>query len=72
MLKNGMPAIDWGDCLFQDILSGEFIHCGELDIDHTIQDEELDQLVHIRRVYSYNLNTVWVYPLPDLPRRTID
>jgi hypothetical protein len=72
LLKNGIPAIDWGEGRFQDILSGDFLHCTENEIDHTIQDKELDQLILINRVYSYNINTVFLYPLPEPPRRTID
>lgn len=72
ILRNGIPAIDWGDGLFQDILSGDFLHCVEMDVDHTIQDEELDQLVWASRIRSYNSQVVYLYPLPEPPRQTID
>lgn len=72
ILKNGIPVIDWGENNYQDILSGDFIHCSEHDVDHAIQDAELDQLVLIKRVYSYTAATVFTYLLPELPRRTID
>ena len=72
ILRNGIPAIDWGEGLFQDILSGDFIHCVEMDIDHTIQDEELDQLARTGRIYSYNTQTIYLYPLPEPPRQTIE
>ena len=72
MLKNGNPVIDWGDDLFQDIHSGEFIHGTEADISHTIQDDELELLKHMGRIYYYDAMYVYIYPLPELPRRTID
>ncbi len=72
ILKDGTPVIDWGEGLFQDIWSGDFLHCRETDIDHTIQDPELDQLVLTNRAYSYNSSTVLLYTLPEPTRRTMD
>jgi hypothetical protein len=72
ILQNGNPVIDWGNDLFQDILNGQFIHGTEADISHTIQDDELEQLKHMCRIYSYNANYVYIYPLPETPHRTID
>lgn len=72
MLHKGIPVIDWGNGLFQDILSGEFIHGTEADVSHTIQDDELKQLKNVNRIYRYDANIVYVYPLPEPPHRTID
>jgi len=72
VLQNGIAAIDWGNGLFQDILSGEFIHGTEADVSHTIQDDELEQLKHMSRIYQYDANIVYVFPLPEPPHRTID
>ena len=72
ILQSGIPVIDWGNELFQDILSGQFIHGTEADISHTILDEELEQLKHMSRIYRYDANYVYVYPLPEPPHRTID
>ena len=68
MLKNGIPAIDWGDGLFQDILTGDFLNCQEKDVDHTIQDIELDSLIFSRRIYSYDASTIYLFPLPEPSR----
>ena len=72
MLQNGIPAIDWGNGLFQDILNGQFIHGTDVDISHTVLEEELEQLKHMDTICGYDLNSVYVYPLPEPPHRTID
>ena len=72
MMKDGVPAIDWGDGLFQDILTGDFFDRQDKDVDHTIQDKELDPLVFARRIYSYDAATIYLFPLPEPPRRTIE
>jgi hypothetical protein len=72
MLRNGIPAIDWGGGVFQDILSGDFLHCAEMDVDHTILDDELDQLMLTSHIYSYNAQTIYLYSLPEPPRQAIE
>ena len=53
--RDGSYVIDWGDNLFQDVQSGDFIKVKESDISHHPSDEELDWLVHINRVHHYEL-----------------
>jgi hypothetical protein len=72
ILQNGNPVIDWGNGMFQDILTGQFIRGTDADISHTILDDELDQLKHLSRIYQYDANNVYIYPLPEPPHRTID
>ena len=72
VLQDGTTAIDWGDGLFQDILSGEFFHASEAEVSHTIPDEELEQLKLTSGIYRYDANVVYIHPLPESPRRTID
>jgi len=70
--RDGSYVIDWGDNLFQDVQSGEFITIKESDISHHPTDEELDWLVHINRVHHYDSRTVYFYNLPERPQHTIE
>ena len=72
VLKDGNIAIDWGDGLFQDVRSGDFIQVSEKDFSHHIVNEELDLLVRIGRVTSYTAQTVYFPSLPERPTRTIE
>jgi hypothetical protein len=72
MLKDGNAAVDWGDNLFQDIMSGDFMHCDEEDISHDILDDELEILKRAGRVDSYDAQFVYLYSMPEPPRRTIE
>lgn len=72
VLKDGTIAIDWGDGLYQDIRSGDFIAVREADFSHHILNEELDWLIKIGRVISFDKDTVYCQSLPEIPRRTIE
>lgn len=72
VLKDGAIVIDWGDNLFQDVRQGDFIRVEEKEISHHITNEELDWLIRIGRVKSFNNLTVWFSSLPERPQRTID
>jgi hypothetical protein len=70
--KDGTPLVDWGDGLYQDIASGDFLHLLEKDISHSISDDELDQLKVVGLVMDYNASQVYMRPLPERPTRTLD
>lgn len=72
VLKDGTIVIDWGDNLFQDVRQGDFTQVEEKEISHHIMNEELDWLIRIGRVKSFNAQTVWFSSLPERPQRTID
>lgn len=72
VLKDGTIAIDWGDGLFQDVRSGEFVAVVENDISHHVLNEELDWLIKVGRVSSFTTSTVNFHSLPERPQRTID
>ena len=72
VLKDGMIVIDWGDELYQDVRSGEFVKVEEIDFSHHILNEELDWLIKIGRVGSYTATEVMFHSLPERPQRTID
>lgn len=70
--KDGTFVIDWGDELYQDIRSGDFLHGTESDFSHIMRDEELDWLKRIGRVESYDSRTVYFTNLPERPQKTIE
>ncbi len=69
---DGLTVIDWGDNVFQDVQSGEFIELKEVSISHHPSDQELDWLVHINRVSGFDKHTVYFYNLPERPHKMID
>jgi hypothetical protein len=72
VLKDGNIVIDWGDGLFQDVRSGDFINVTEKEISHHVLNEELDILVHAGRVAAYTSLVIYFNSLPERPQRTID
>lgn len=72
VLKDGDIVIDWGDGLFQDVITGDFLPVLEKDVSHHILDEELDWLTRIGRVGSYTRLTVNFHSLPERPQKTIE
>lgn len=72
VLQDGTIAIDWGDSVFQDVRSGDFITVDESDVSHHISNEDLDWLIRIGRAKSYNTLLVWFSSLPERPQKTIE
>jgi len=72
VLVNGTIVVDWGDDLFQDVFSGDFIQVMEVELGHAIQDEELEILKRAGRVDQYNKLQVFFLNLPDRPYKTIE
>ncbi|KAF0111253.1 MAG: hypothetical protein FD147_1004 [Chloroflexi bacterium] len=72
VLKDGTIAIDWGDGLFQDVRSGDFIAVLEKEVSHHISNEELDWLTKIGRVGSFTRQIVHFHSLPERPQKTIE
>ena len=72
VLKSGEVVLDWGDGRVQDILSGDFISFEERNYSHAVTDSELESLKVNGRVESYDQRTVYLRPLPEPPRTTID
>jgi CYTH domain-containing protein len=71
-LTDGRFAIDWGDELFQEIHSGEFLGLMEAQISHPITNEELEWLRRIGRVVEYDSRKVVFFNLPERPQKTIE
>jgi hypothetical protein len=72
VFRDGTPAVDWGNGSFQEILSGRFFSGSESAIGHTISNEELSQLRSLGHVLHFNDEFVYLPPLPEPPRRTIE
>ncbi|MEA5078348.1 MAG: hypothetical protein VB013_07235 [Anaerolineaceae bacterium] len=71
-LKDGTIVIDWGDALFQDVHSGDFISANEKEVSHHLENDELDLLIRIGKVTAYNAHTVWFNRLPERPQSTME
>ncbi len=71
-LKDGTIVIDWGDNLFQDVHSGDFVNVNEKEVSHHLENDELDWLIRVGRVTSYNTQTVWFNRLPERPQNTME
>lgn len=72
VLKDGSIVIDWGDGLYQEVHTGDFLRIDESQISHHVTDEELDWLKRIGRVTSFTAQTIWFPNLPERARHTID
>jgi len=72
ILKDGTPVLDLGEDLVQDLLSGDFVNLLKGQYRHPIQDDELEMLRRAGRVEKFNTRQVFVYALPEPPRRTIE
>ena len=72
VLKSGEVVIDWADGRVQDIMSGDFLVYDEKDYGRPVQDTDLESLRNNGRVVSWDARTVYLVPLPEPPRHTID
>ncbi len=72
MLKDGTVAVDWGNGLAQDIVSGDFFPLDERRVSHVVQEHELEILVRMGRIKGYDRQYVYLFPLPEPPRRTLE
>lgn len=72
VLNNGAIVIDWGDGVFQDLLTGDFLHGLSLVGSHVIQDEQLEWLKRTGTIAGYDGSSVYISSLPELPKKTIE
>jgi hypothetical protein len=72
VLVSGETVVDWGDGRVQDIETGSFIEFKESDFGRSIADSDLERLRNAGRVASFDARMVFLLPLPEPPRRTID
>jgi hypothetical protein len=72
VLQSGEAVVDWGDNRVQDVLSGEFRTFQESDYGRPIMDADLESLKNNGRVEAYDAMLVYLRPLPEPPRKTIE
>lgn len=72
VLRGGETVVDWGDGQVQDIETGRFYQFEERDYGRAVTDRDLDRLRNAGRVEHYDVRFVYLRPLPEPPRRTID
>lgn len=72
VLTNGVIIIDWGDGVFQDLLTGEFIRQVSLAGSHVIQDEQLQWLKRTGNIAGFDESNVYINNLPEFPRKSIE
>ena len=72
ILTDGRAVIEWAEDTLQDLSSGEFIPPAEATYSHPIQDDELDMLRRAGRLDHFDSREVYIYSLPERPRRTLD
>jgi hypothetical protein len=72
VLRDGPIVVDWGDGLFQDLSSGEFLRGLEAKISHPAQNMELQILQRGGMVERFTDEEVWLVNLPERPIRLID
>jgi len=68
-MNNGEVIIDWGDNVFQDVYTGEFLKPKNKDFSrHLIQDPQLDYLKKVGIISDYDHSTVYFNSLPERPK----
>lgn len=72
VLTTGEFVLDLGDARVQDVQTGEFLEFREPDYGRAILDGDLETLKNNGVVTSYDPRTVYLRPLPEPPRRTIE
>jgi hypothetical protein len=72
VLKTGEFVLDVGASRVQDVQTGEFLTFREQDYGRAILDSDLEALKNNGVVISYGPRIVYIRPLPETPRRTID
>lgn len=71
-LKTGEVVVDWGDGRVQDVLTGDFLDYDEHNYGGAVQDTDLAHLQRNGRVEFFDARTVYLSPLPEPPRKTIE
>lgn len=72
VLRNGVVVVDWGDGLFQDVDSGEFVQVELSQISHSAQNLDLEMLKRTSRIYDYDAIQAWFINLPERPAPLMD
>jgi hypothetical protein len=72
ILNNGSVVVDWGDDVFQDIVSGEFLSSVDQSRSHALLDDECAWLLSIGCIQDYDNNQIYVAHLPERRKSSVD
>ena len=72
VLHNGDVIIDWGDGVFQDIISGAFVPAVEQAGSHAIQNDECAWLESSGVIQGFDATQVYVTQLPLRHREPLE
>ncbi len=72
VLEDGRVVLDWGDGLFQDLDTGDFLEGLKVLSSHKIEDPQLELLIRAGRVERFNRHEVIFLNLPERPSKMID
>lgn len=72
VLNNGNVVIDWGDSVFQDLISGEFLTAVDQSGCHPILDAECDSLQKSSVIQGFDSAQIYVYGLPEQHKPFMD
>lgn len=72
VLRTGETVLDVGDGRVQDVQTGEFMEFRERDYGRAILDGDLETLKNNGVVHAYDARIIYLRPLPEPPRRTIE
>ena len=72
VLRNGVVVVDWGDGLYQDVDSGEFVQVERKEISHSAQNLDMEMLKRSSRINGYDENQAWFINLPERPAHLMD
>ena len=72
ILGDGSIAIDWGDGLYQEAISGDFFSLAEGQVIHRAQDYDLDWLMRVGSIGNFDTQNAYFLDLPERFVRAID
>jgi hypothetical protein len=72
VLQSGDIVIDWGEGIFQDVRSGEFLRVPEREVSHRADDEIMEWLKRAGRVVRFDAKLVEFANLPERPLDLIE
>jgi hypothetical protein len=70
VLRSGVPALDWGNGSFVDLINGCFIEAKEPDVSHRAMDADLEWLKQIGVLDDYDDTNAYFLVLPNQNRTT--
>ncbi len=72
VLCNGDIVVDWGDGVFQDVMSGSFLPVVDQTGSHPVQDNECSWLEKAGAIQGFDKFQVYVYDLPARLKKSLE